>query len=165
MTDRRWVKFTAVLSFRAPKTSRRWVMIIIWPERFDNILKKNIKRATENKAAASHGWHLHRADTPSGSSPVLRALMRWESFTRWITWCIFNFPTVAPVQDSVGQMEMSGGRAGDITPMRAAVLKPWCTTVITEGRPGGSPGHSCHLSATPDGEQTCPAASENATSL
>lgn len=48
-------------------------------------------------------------------SPVVRSLMWWESFRRWITWCIFNFPAVAPVQDSVGQMEMSAGQAGDIS--------------------------------------------------
>lgn len=48
-------------------------------------------------------------------SPVVTSLMWWESFRRWITWCIFNFPAVAPVQDSVGQMEMSAGQAGDIS--------------------------------------------------
>lgn len=48
-------------------------------------------------------------------SSVVRSLLWWESFRRWITWCIFNFPAVALVQDSVGHMEMSARQASDIS--------------------------------------------------
>lgn len=69
----------------------------------------------------------HSEDESHGA--FLISLPWHQSRTRWVRW------KWAPDRPAT-------------SPTRAAALKTWCTTVITRGRSGGSPGHSCHQRET-----------------
>lgn len=154
--DSSFVVFTMTQCFTANHwhkgTTWKWFFFCLWSVQITEasicffFLYRKVRKL---KPLSPSHWHLDRRCSHQG--PLWWLCPQWSgrscAGTHWEDEshaAFFNFPAMASVQDSAGQMEMRAGRAGDISRPGPQHLRHDVRRSLPEVGQQGVWGHCCH---------------------